>query len=43
MAEFTGTLKYGGYTLSNENINAMIYWCNQYNILPSGMICQNYL
>ena len=43
MAEFTGTLKYGGYTLSNENINAMIYWCNQYKILPSGMICQNYL
>lgn len=43
MANFTGNLTYGGNTLSNENINHIIYWCNQYHLLPSAMICQTYL
>ena len=43
MANFEGNLSYGGNTISNSNINHIIYWCNQYHLLPSAMICQTYL
>lgn len=43
MVNFEGNLSYGGNTISNTNINHIIYWCNKYHLLPSAMICQTYL
>ena len=43
MANYEGTITYGGNTLSNANINSIIFWANKYHLLPTGMICQMYL
>lgn len=38
-----GNLNYGGNTLSTQTVNEILKLAHQYNILPSGMICQLYL
>lgn len=38
-----GDLKYYGHTIKKANVQAIINYAVQYNILPSGIICQLYL
>ncbi|VFA67816.1 peptidase, m23 family [Streptococcus agalactiae] len=37
-----GDLKYYGHTIKKANVQAIINYAVQYNILPSGIICQLY-
>lgn len=38
-----GDLKYYGHTIKKANVQSIINYAVQYNILPSGIICQLYL
>ncbi|HFZ6574765.1 TPA: glucosaminidase domain-containing protein [Streptococcus agalactiae] len=38
-----GDIKYYGHTIKKANVQAIINYAVQYNILPSGIICQLYL
>lgn len=38
-----GDLKYYGHTIKKSNVQSIINYAVQYNILPSGIICQLYL
>ncbi|HGD4227142.1 TPA: glucosaminidase domain-containing protein [Streptococcus agalactiae] len=38
-----GDLKYYGHTIKKTNVQSIINYAVQYNILPSGIICQLYL
>lgn len=40
---WSGSITYGGNTLSEEIINAIVYRSKQFNVLPTGVICQMYL